>query len=104
MIFVISLIQWRSHAGARALATSGHAAPVLIVALLIANWVLNGLEIEWCSITIRNTELRVSYPHHTPVFAEVTYILLRYMASEPTWEAVEFLNFLGEDAPRPGKV
>ena len=23
------------------------------------------------------------------------------MAIEPTWEAVEFLNFQGEDAPRP---
>ena len=23
------------------------------------------------------------------------------MASEPTWEAVKFQNFLGEDAPRP---
>ena len=45
------------HAGARALTTCGCA--VLIVALLIVNQALNGLEIERCSIAMYNTELRV---------------------------------------------
>ena len=47
------------HAGARALATSGRAPPApaaLIVALLIANRALNGLEIERRSIAMYNTD------------------------------------------------
>ena len=39
----------------------------LIVALLIANQALNGVEIERRSIAMYNTELRVSYAHHTRV-------------------------------------
>ena len=48
--------------GGRAPATRGRAPPVaaLIVALLIANRALNGLEIERRSIAIYNTKLRSS--------------------------------------------
>ena len=51
---------------------------------------LEDLEIDG-TVSLRiSTELRVSYAG------------LRYgMTSELTWEAVKFLNFRGEDAPRP---
>ena len=73
------------HAGACALATSGHAPPVaaLIVALLITNLVLNRLEIERRSIDMYNTELQVSYTHHTRVCRNL-HLAMTYMASEPT--------------------
>ena len=49
-------------------ATLGHAG-AHAVALLIVNRALNGLEIERLSIAMYNTELRVSYAHHTRDFA-----------------------------------
>ena len=39
----------------------------MVVALLIANRALNGLEIERRSTAMYNAELRVSYAHHTRV-------------------------------------
>ena len=69
--------QWCCHAGVRALATSGRAPPVQcifhIVALLIANMALNGLEIEQRSIAMYNTELRVLYAHHTRVCRDLHF-------------------------------
>ena len=66
------------HTGARALATieAVPAGAALMVALLITNQVLNGLEIERRSIAMYNTELRVSYAHHTRVCRE--RLTLRY--------------------------
>ena len=65
IILLLSGVATLGHAGARAPATRGrapatrgHAPP--IVALLIANRALNGLEIERRSIAIHNTELRSS--------------------------------------------
>ena len=64
--------QWRSHAGARWGTCPSNWWPcstgaALIVALLIANRALNGLEIERRSIVVYNTELRVVCAHHTRV-------------------------------------
>ena len=81
--------KWNGNAqdssGVRALATSGRAPPVQcifhIVALLIANRALNGLEIERRSIAMYNTELRVSYAIIRASQFVVTYTLLRYMAT-----------------------
>ena len=56
----------------------------------IANWVLNGLKIERCSIAMYlriSTELRVLYAHHMRVCCKG--LTLHYdIASELTWESV----------------
>ena len=90
--------QWRSHTGAhwgtcpsiyRPCPTSAE----LIVTLLFANQLLNGLEIERHSIAM--------YIHR--ITSLVCESSLRYMTSEATWEVVNFLKFQGRMPPDPPK-